>query len=124
MAEDESYRPPYPAKAAKREVETKEEEPEPIFATHKLNRSGHTPPETGLGQGAGGPPLSSNANPEVAPTQTVAAVINDLAALTEEADDLELAADADSDERHRRDKGESMEKGWAPATSPAPSAQE
>ena len=51
-------------------------------------------------------------------------VINDLEALAEEVDELELAAGYDSDDWPCRDKGESMEQWWAPATSPTPSAAE
>ena len=55
MTEDDSHIPPYPAKAVKREVKTKQEDAEPTFATHKLKRSGETTPETGLGKGAAAP---------------------------------------------------------------------
>ena len=46
MADDESYIPPYPARAVRREVTVKEEEAEPIFATHKRPRSWQLPYET------------------------------------------------------------------------------
>ena len=122
MKDDESYRPPRPAKATKLEVRAKDEEAEPIFATHKRNRSGKLPSETRSGQlpgSASSPPNMPPDDPPPLPTSTAIYELEELADLVDA-----LPDESASDETPRRDPSESMRQWRAPPSSPAPTKKE
>ena len=122
MTDDESYSPPYPAKAVKREAKVKDEEAEPIFATHKLNRPGRQPADAQRTPPPGETFSSPNRPHGTSPLQPISTAIADLEDLADQVG--ELASDSASDGAPRRDPSESMRKWRGPSPTPTPNEKE
>ena len=116
MAEDESYCPPNPPKAAKWEMETNAES-DPFFDTHKSDRSVRRMQDGGMGV------PSTPLNPKKLAARPIDQVIDELAAMGEEID--ELVAEKETEWPPRRSGNETMEEWRAPSvTGPLSKAEE